>query len=144
MKRLLLLILIVLPLFALAQPDSTKVQQEKQVIKELLLVKVNKQKSIDSLQNLKLKELKKTQSLLVKIQLAIKRAFAEKKVEPQKETFHQPILEAVAIKPITDSIFCEDCYFEKVERTFFGKIFNSKHYRIRTYRYENDEKIYLD
>ena len=144
MKQLLLLIVIVLPLFATAQPDSTKVMQEKQVIKELLIAKVTKQKNIDSLQSLKLKELKKQNSLLAKIQVAIKKLFAQSKAEPQREISKKPILEAVALKPITDSIFCEDCFFESVERTFLGRIFNTNKYRVRTYRYENDEKIYLD
>lgn len=144
MKQLLLLIVIVLPFFATAQPDSTKVMQEKQVIKELLITKVTKQKNIDSLQALKLKELKKQNSLLAKIQVAIKHLFAEAKAEPQRKIADIPILESLAVKPTSDSIFCEDCFFEEVERTFFGKIFNTNKYRVRTYRYENDEKIYLD
>lgn len=144
MKQLLLLIVIVLPLFATAQPDSTNVNHQKEVIKELLIVKATKQKSIDSLQSLKLKELKKQNSLLAKIQVAIKKLLADTKAKPQPEIATIPILEAMAVKPTADSIFCEDCFFEEAQRTFFGKIFNTKKYRVRTYRYENNEKIYLD
>ena len=144
MKQLLLLIIIVLPLFATAQPDSTNVNQQKEVIKELLIVKAHKQKSIDSLQSLKLKELRKQNSLLAKIQVAIKQLLANSKAKPQQEVLAKSIIESVAVKPITDSIFCEGLCFEETSRTFFGRIFNTNKYRVRTYRYENNEKIYLD
>ena len=73
MKHLLILLVSVLPLFATAQPDSTKILQKKAVIKELLQTKVVKQKSVDSLQDLKMKELRKQHSLLVKVQILSKR-----------------------------------------------------------------------
>ena len=144
MKHLLILLVSVLPLFATAQPDSTKILQEKAVIKELLQTKVVKEKSIDSLQDLKMKELRKQHSLLVKVQIAIKGLFKKQpEIKPSQATA-TITPEAVAIKPASEAVFCEDCFFEEKERTFFGKIFNSSKYRIRTYKFENNEKIYLD
>lgn len=144
MKQLLILLVIVLPLFAKAQPDSTKILQEKAVIKELLLTKIVKQKSIDSLQELRMKELRKQHSLLVKVQIAIKQLFKKQtEIKPSKSII-TITPEAIAIKPASEAVYCEDCFFEEKERTFFGKIFNSSKYRIRTYKFENNEKIYLD
>lgn len=144
MKHLLILLVSVLPLFATAQPDSTKILQEKAVIKELLQTKVVKQKSIDSLQELKMKELRKQHSLLVKVQIAIKELFKKQPEIKPSQAIATITPEAVAIKPASEAVFCEDCFFEEKERTFFGKIFNSSKYRIRTYKFENNEKIYLD
>lgn len=144
MKQLLILLVIVLPLFATAQPDSTQILQEKAVIKELLLTKVVKEKRLDSLKGLKLKELKKQHSLLMKVQFAIKELF---KKQPEIKPLDQSkisIPTLAAIKPDSESVFCEACYFEEKERTFFGKIFNNSKFRIRTYKYENDKKVYLD
>lgn len=144
MKQLLILLVIVLPLFAVAQPDSTKILQEKAVIKELLLTKVVKQKKVDSLQELKMSALRKQHSLLVKVQLAIKELFKKQPEIKPLQSIIKVTPEAIAIKPASEAVFCEDCFFEEKERTFFGKIFNSSKYRIRTYKFENNEKIYLD
>lgn len=144
MKHLLILLVTVLPLFATAQPDSTQISQEKAVIKELLLTKVVKLKNIDSLQELKIKELRKTHSLLVKVQIAIKELFKKQDQIKPLQSISKLTPDAIAIKPASEAVFCEDCFFEEKERTFFGKIFNSSKYRIRTYKFENNEKIYLD
>ena len=48
------------------------------------------------------------------------------------------------LKPKSETQYCEEDCTEIVERSFFGKLFNKSKYKIRTYRYENNKKIYLD
>lgn len=148
MKTLLKIVVLVVPIMFFGQPaDSLKIKKEQDEIRLLLKEKAKKQRENDSLQVIKIKELKKQQTLLSLIRKKIKDIFRERPetVIKIESPLPQIAVEPVGLKPPSDAVFCEDCFIEDVERTFFGKLFNKNKIRTRTYRFDqNGKKIYLD
>lgn len=65
-----------------------------------------------------------------------------KKVEPKEEKI-KPNSSSI-LKPNSEPEYCEEIYTETVKRDFFGRLFNKSKYKVRKYKYENNEKVYLD
>ena len=101
---------------------------------------IREQKSIDSIQNLKEQENLKQIRLIKQIRERVVFLKKEKKISISDsyvvESVHQ---NTNAIKRDNDII-----YWEEVKRKWSGRLFNKDSIRVRTFRFENGRKVYLD
>lgn len=136
MKALLTIITLCLPLLMISQStDSLAI-----VAKKTAEIVLKEQRSIDSIRQLKEVENSKQISLLRKIQKRIAFLKAEKKISVSNDyKITQSTPQSNAIKPNNDII-----YWEEVRRKWTGRLFNKDSIRVRIFRFENGEKVYLD
>ncbi len=135
MKAILKILAICAPILMFSQTDSLAI-----VAKQTAEIVLKEQKSIDSIQQLKDKENKKQITLIKKIRERIVFLKTEKKLNlSQDYIITESTPKSNAIKPNNDII-----YWEEVRRKWTGRLFNKDSVRVRIFRFEDGQKIYLN
>lgn len=136
MKKLLKLIFTILPLIVFSQ-DTLQISTEA---KEIAATIEQKKKSIDSIKFLKNKEIQKQLRIIALIKEEIRKKEVEKKLRHFDKSIVVKVFDSIeALKPNN-----EPEYWEAIPRKWTGRLFHKEDYRIRKYKFINNEKVYLD
>ena len=146
MKAFLKLWALLVPVLIFSQADTTKVSAEaRQIVKDVIVAK----KSLDSIQKLKEREIRKQMKLIAMIKSAVAElnglSIPPKYVmQERNDTVHINSIAQNNKVAVKDELSDVPYYVEEVPRKGFGRFVTGDSIRIRVYRYDEDgNKIYI-
>ena len=135
MNALLKYLAILLPILTLSQTTPIPESDIKIAIEV-----IQGKKTIDRMKTVKAAEVQKQLHLISLIQKRIAKLQSQKKIKSSND------LQLLSAKDTLQAIKqdTEIVYWEEIPRKFFGRLLHKEDTKIRIFRFENGEKIYID
>lgn len=143
MKGYIFLCVLFTTFFTFGQSNGLKPVDSIMIKNDAVEIVLREQKTIDSLRNLREKEIKKQDSMLKMISFIKKSKTNMKKplIKYNKpKSIETNIINKNGIKPNDTAEYWE----ETIQRTWFGRQLTGQKNKIRIYTYENGIKVYKD
>ena len=136
MNTLFKIIALFLPMLMYCQ-ETIQISDQDQ---EMALVVLQDQKTIDSIKLVKAAEIKKQLQLITMINKRIEKLQNQNKLKENKDFTLSPTADTLkALKQDGDVV-----YWEEIPRKWIGRLLNKENTKIRLFRFENGEKVYVD